>query len=404
MPLYEYKALNRQGKKVKGVVDADNSKAARLELKKKGIFVTDVYNKSQRKTKSKGGVNSRAKVSIDELSLATRQLATLLKANIPLVEAIGIAADQTENAALKEAFSDIRNQVNEGGTLHKALLKYPGMFNKVYVSMCEAGEMSGTLDVILIRLAEFTESQSELQAKLKSAMTYPIIMLSFMTLLVGGLFVFMIPQMKAIFEDNEDLELPALSKAVFATSDFLLAYWMFIVASFVVGVFLFLLWKKSPSGSVTWDAVVLKFPVFGNLIRMVSVARLTRTLATLLDGGVPMLNAMSIVRNVVDNETLAVALDDARDNISEGESIAGPLKRSGQFPPIVIHMVNIGEKTGELESMLTQVSDSYDFQVRNKVDSFTSILEPVMLVLMGLIVAVIVFSVVLPMLAMQSGV
>ncbi len=403
MPLYKYKALNRQGKKVKGVIDADNSKAARLELKKKGLYVTDVYNKSQRNAKAKGGVSSRAKVKIDELSLITRQLATLLKANIPLVEALAISADQSDNIVLKEAFSDIRNQVNEGGALHNALLKYPGMFNKVYVSMCEAGEISGTLDVILVRLAEFTENQSELKAKLKSAMTYPMIMLSFMTLLVGGLFVFMIPQMKQIFEDNEDLELPVLSKVVFATSDFLLAYWVFIVVSFMFSIFLFQIWKKSPSGSNAWDAIKLKLPVFGSLIRMVAVARFTRTLATLLDGGVPMLNAMSIVRNVVDNEVLAVALDEARDNISEGESIGGPLKKSGEFPLIVVHMVSIGEKTGELESMLLQVSDSYDFQVKNKVDSFTSILEPVMLVLMGLIVAVIVFAVVLPMLAMQGA-
>jgi general secretion pathway protein F len=270
--------------------------------------------------------------------------------------------------------------------------------------MCEAGEMSGTLDIILLRLAEFTESQSELQSKLKSAMTYPIIMLAFMTLLVGGLFVFMIPKMKQIFEDNEDLELPALSKAVFATSDFVLDYWVFIVVSFALAVFIFNIWKRSPSGSDSWDAIKLKIPVFGKLIRMVAVARFTRTLATLLDGGVDMIRAMSIVRNVVDNETLARALDNARDNISEGESIAGPLKKSGEFPPIVIHMVNIGEKTGELENMLKQVSDSYDFQVRNKVDSFTSILEPVMLILMGLIVGVIVFAVVMPMMAMQSGV
>ncbi len=404
MPLYEYKALNRQGKKVKGVVDSDNSKAARVELKKKGLYVTDVYNKSQRQGKAKSGISSSARVRIDDLSLATRQLATLLKANIPLVEALAISASQSDNVVLKEAFSDIRNEVNEGGTLNKALLKYPGIFNKVYISMCEAGETSGTLDVILVRLAEFTESQSELQAKLKSAMTYPMIMLSFMTLLVGGLFIFMIPQMKQIFEDNEDLELPVLSQIVFATSDFLLEYWVLIIASFLFSVFLFQIWKKSPSGSNVWDAIKLKFPVFGNLIRMVAVARFTRTLATLLDGGVPMLHAMSIVRNVVDNEVLAIALDEARDNISEGESIAGPLKKSGEFPPIVIHMISTGEKTGELENMLTQVSDSYDFQVRNKVDSFTSILEPVMLVLMGLIVAVIVFAVVLPMLAMQGTV
>lgn len=404
MPLFEYKALNKKGKKVKGLLDAENSKAARVELKKKGLYVTDVYNKSQKRAKSKSGINSRAKVGIDDLSLSTRQLATLIKANIPLVDSLGIIADQAENMVLKEAFSEIRNQVNEGGTLHKALLKYPGIFNKIYVSMCEAGEMSGTLDVILVRLAEFTESQSELQSKLKSAMTYPIVMMSFMTLMVGGLFVFMIPQMKKIFEDNEDLELPALSKAVFAASDFLLEYWFFIITSFILTVVLFNIWKRTPSGSDAWDAMVLKFPVFGELIRMVAVARFTRTLATLLNGGVPMLNAMSIVRNVVDNAVLAKALDEARDNISEGESIAGPLKKSGQFPAIVIHMVNIGEKTGDLENMLEQVSNSYDFQVRNKVDSFTSILEPVMLVMMGLIVGIIVFAVVMPMMAMQGGV
>lgn len=402
MPLYEYKALNKKGKRVKGTVDAENSKTARAELKKQGIFVTEVHNKIQRKSKGKN-TSSKAKVGIDDLSLATRQMAVLVKANIPLVDGLGISAEQTESVALKEAFFDLRNQVNEGGTLHKGLLGYPGIFDKIYVSMVEAGEMSGTLDLILTRLAEFTESQSELKAKLKSAMTYPIIMLSFMTLLVGGLFVFMVPKMKEIFEDNEELELPALSQAVFSISDFLLEYWLFVILSFVLTIFLFNVWKRSPSGSDSWDAMKLKIPVFGKLIRMVAVARFTRTLATLLDGGVPMLNAMSIVRNVVDNEVLARALDQARDNISEGESIAGPLKKSGEFPPIVIHMVNIGEKTGELESMLTQVSDSYDFQVRTKIDSFTSILEPVMLVLMGLVVAIIVFAVVLPMIAMQNA-
>ena len=401
MPVYEYKGLNRAGKKVKGTIDAESSKAIRVRLKKQGIYVTDVQNKVKKaasKSSSGGG-----RVSVDELALSTRQLATLLKANIPLVDAIGISSEQTENMVLKNAFSDIRNNVNEGGTLHKSLARYPRIFDKIYVSMCEAGEMSGTLDVILIRLAEFTESQSELRSKLKSAMTYPVIMFSFMTLLISGLFVFMIPKMKEIFEDNEELELPLLSKIVFDTSDFLVAYWPLILITIGALAFMFTVWKKSPSGAAQWDAFKLKLPVFGNLIRMVAVARFARTLATLLDGGVPMLNAMTIVRNVVDNETLAVAIDEARDNISEGESIAGPLKKSGQFPPILIHMVNVGEKTGELENMLNQVSDSYDFQVRNKVDGFTSILEPVMLIMMGFVVSIIVFAVVLPMLAMQSG-
>jgi len=180
MPLYEYKALDKKGKRRKGTIDSENSKAARTQLKKQGIFVTEIHNKMQKKAKSGGG--SRSKVGIEDLSLATRQMAVLLKAGIPLVDALSISAEQTESAALKEAFSDIKNQVNEGGTLHKGLLKYPGIFDKIYVSMVEAGEMSGTLDLILTRLAEFTESQSELKAKLKSAMTYPVILLSFITL------------------------------------------------------------------------------------------------------------------------------------------------------------------------------------------------------------------------------
>lgn len=401
MPVYEYKGLNRQGRKVKGNLDAENSKAVRLRLKKQGIYVTEVQNKIKKRSKSSSG--SGGKVSVDDLALVTRQLATLLKANIPLVDALGIASEQTDNASLKTAFSDIKNQVNEGATLHKSLGRYPKIFDRIYVSMCEAGEMSGTLDVILIRLAEFTESQSELRSKLKSAMTYPVIMFGFMGILITGLFVFMIPKMKEIFEDNEELELPLLSQIVFDTSDFILNYWVLILITIGILVFMFLVWKRSPAGSEQWDMLKLKFPIFGSLIRMVAVARFARTLATLLNGGVPMLSAMSIVRNVVDNETLAKAIDEARDNISEGESIAGPLKKSGEFPPILIHMVNVGEKTGELENMLNQVSDSYDFQVRNKVDGFTSILEPVMLIMMGVVVAVIVFAVVLPMLAMQSG-
>ena len=402
MPVYEYKGINKQGRRTKGSFDAENSKAVRQRLRKQGVYVTEVQNKIKKRSKSSMG--GGGKVSIDDLALATRQLATLLKANIPLVDALGIASEQTENVSLKTAFADIKNQVNEGGTLHKSLGRYPKIFDRIYVSMCEAGEMSGTLDVILIRLSEFTESQSELRSKLKSAMTYPVIMFGFMGILITGLFVFMIPKMKEIFEDNEDLELPMLSQVVFDTSDFILNYWVLILITVGTLIFMFFIWKKSPAGSEQWDALKLKFPIFGNLIRMVAVARFSRTLATLLNGGVPMLSAMSIVRNVVDNETLAKAIDEARDNISEGESIAGPLKKSGEFPPILIHMVNVGEKTGELENMLNQVSDSYDFQVRNKIDGFTSILEPVMLILMGVVVAIIVLAVVLPMLAMQSGV
>lgn len=401
MPLYEYKALNKSGRNVKGSVDADNVRNARIKLKKKGIYVVEIQDRTKKKSRGKVKT-SGGSVGVDDLSLTTRQLATLLKAGIPLVDAIGIASEQTENQTLKEALADVKNQVNEGGSLHKALIKYPKIFDKIFISMCEAGEMSGTLDMILLRLAEFTESQSELRAKLRSAMIYPIIMFIVMAIVMTLLFVYMIPQMKEIFDGEDDLTLPFISEIVFGISDFMVEYWMFVGGSVAGAIFLFIAWKNTPAGAETWDGMTLKFPLFGKLTRMVAVSRFTRTLATLLDGGVPMLNAMTIVRNVVSNEVLAKSIDEARDNISEGESIAGPLKRSGQFPPIVIHMINVGEKTGELEQMLNQVSDSYDFQVKTKVDGFTSILEPIMLVVMGVMIAVIVFAVLLPMLEMQN--
>lgn len=303
---------------------------------------------------------------------------------------------------LSEIIADIKNNVNEGGTFHKALAKYPRVFNRMYISMCEAGETSGTLDVILLRLAEFTESQSELSSKIRSAMMYPALMFVFTTLLLGVLFIYVVPKMMVVFESNPDLVLPWYSKMVIDFSGFLVNYWHVIIVSAVSAFVIFRSWKNTPKGRTQWDMIVLKLPVVGPLARMIAVSRFTRTLGTLLTGGVPMLSAMSIVKNVVNNDILASAIDEARDNISEGESIAAPLKKSGQFPPIVIHMINIGEKTGELEDMLNQVSDSYDFQVKTSVDGLTSLLEPIMLVVMGGVIGIIVFAIMIPMFEMSS--
>lgn len=373
MPLFEYKGLNKAGKNVRGSIDADNARTARARLKKDGIYVVDLKDKSKaaKKGKAKKGGHNKG-VSVNDLSILTRQLATLLKANIPLVDSLGAVSDQLENEMLSDVMAEIKNNVNEGAPFHKSMRKYPKIFNKIYVSMCEAGEMSGTLDVILLRLAEFTESQNELNNKLKSAMMYPVLMTVFMLAMLAALFIFVIPKMVMVFDSNPDLVLPWYSVMVIDFSGLLVNYWHVIVATFVVIFVVFRSWKNSPKGRGQWDAVVLKLPTVGKLARMVAVSRFTRTLSTLLTGGVPMLTAMQIVRNVVDNEVLATALDNARENISEGESIAGPLKKSGQFPPIVIHMINIGEKTGELEQMLTQVSDAYDFQVKTEVEGLTS--------------------------------
>ncbi len=404
MPIFEYRGLNKQGKNTKGMVDADNLRSARVKLKKDGIFVVDLKDK-------KKASNSAAKrksfqsqsVSVKDLSLMTRQLATLVKANIPLVDALAAISEQVENAVLKEAVTEIKNMVNEGSTFNKSLGKFPSIFDHIFVSMCEAGEMTGTLDTILLRLAEFKEAQADLQSRVRSALTYPVIMLVVSLGLLLFLFTYLIPQMTIIFESLPNLTLPWYSQVVIDISIWTLAYWYIMVGGAVISVLLFLNWKKTKGGRVKWDEWSLKIPLFGEMARMVAVSRFTRTLATLLTGGVPMLQALSITRNVVANEMIARAIDDARGNISEGESISGPLKKSNQFPPLVIHMVSIGEKTGDLENMLVQVSNAYDFQVKNKIDSITAAIGPFMLVFMGLIILLIVISIIVPMFDISSA-
>ncbi|MEK6774684.1 MAG: type II secretion system inner membrane protein GspF [Bdellovibrionota bacterium] len=402
MPLFEYKGISKLGKNVRGVIDIENMKSARTKLKKDGIFVTEIKDKKKYEFSKKRKAGSGGRVAIKDLALMTRQLAVLVKSNIPLVDALTAVSEQVEQPVLAEAIADCKNMVNEGSTLHKAIGKYPNLFSNIYVSMVEAGEMSGSLDVILMRLAEFTEDAAELRAKVSSAMTYPIIMLVAIFVIVFGLFTFVIPKMVTIFESSPELTLPWYTQVIIDISAFATNYWYLILGAIGGSIFFFMQWKKTPDGSAQWDAISLKLPVFGPVIRMVAVSRFTRTLATLLTGGVPMLAALDIVRNVVNNQSVAKAIDEARNNISEGESIAGPLKASGQFPPIVIHMVSIGEKTGELENMLSQVSDAYDFQVKNKIDGMTSLITPVITIIMGIVVMIIVLSIIVPMFEMTN--
>lgn len=402
MPIYEYKGLLKNGKNTRGIIDAENLRAARLKLKKDNIFVTDIKDKKKADTKNKSKSIRSTTIPVEDLALMTRQLATLIKANIPLVDALNAVSEQVENPVLSEAIADAKNQVNEGVALNKALQKYPKLFNKIYISMCEAGETSGTLDVILLRLAEFTEAQAQLKQKVKSAMTYPIIMVIIIIAILSGLFIFVIPNIVTIFEGNPELTLPWYTKVVIDISGYFVNYWYIIGGLVVIIYLIFVNWKNSDAGRPQWDALSLKFPIFGEMTRMVAVSRFTRTLSTLLTGGVPMLNALDIVRNVVDNAVIAEAIDMARSNISEGESIAGPLKKSEQFPPIVIHMVNIGEKTGDLENMLSMVSDAYDFQVKSKIEGMTALLTPVVTVLMGIVVFIIVIAIMVPMFQMTN--
>lgn len=402
MPVFEYKGLNREGKSIKGTVESDTVKNARLRLKRDGVYIVDIKDKKAiTAKKSASSITIGSGVNVQDLSLMTRQLATLIKSQIPLVDALAALVDQIDNVTLKSAVSDIRQMVTEGTSLYKALGKYPKIFSKIYITMCEAGETSGTLDIILIRLAEFTESQNNLRNRVRGAMMYPLIMAFFGLAVMVVLFVVVIPKVTQIFEDLNQA-LPWYTELLIAISKFVADYWLaMVIGAFGLLIFFFR-WKSSDVGQMKWDGFVLKLPVVGRLARMIVVSRFAKTLSTLLAGGVPMLNAFDIVKNVVDNRVFEKIIADARDNVSEGESVAVPLKKSGEFPPIVTHMISIGEKTGELENMLTQVSEAYDFQVNVAVGSLTSLMEPVMLIFMGLIVGFIVFAIMVPILEMSN--
>jgi general secretion pathway protein F len=324
-----------------------------------------------------------------------------VRAGIPLVDSIGALVDQVEKEELKRVLTVVREKLNEGTSFAKALEQHPRAFPPIFVNMVAAGEASGTLEQVLERLADFMEGQARLRAKVSAALAYPILMALIGTLLISVLMVAVVPKVTAIFE-SLDRALPWYTQVLIGVSNFLAGYWwlIFIVGS--GGIWWFRRWKKTAEGRLRWDGICLKSPIFGRLLQMLSVARFAKTLATLLAAGVPLLKAMDIVKNVLDNALLEKVVEEATGSIREGESIAEPLKRSGQFPPIVTHMIAIGEKSGQLEQMLESVAEAYDAQVETTVQALTSLLEPLMIVVMGAAVGFIAFSIMMPLIQMNE--
>lgn len=401
-PIFDYKAYNPAGKAVKGIIEAENQKAARAKLKKQSLMVTEIEEKTAAKPKAAGSINFFGTgVSSSETSMMTRQLASLVKANIPLVEALNALVDQTENQKLKVILSQVRQDVNEGSSLAKAVGVHSRVFDNIFVNMIEAGESSGTLGLVLLRLADLKEAQMRLRAKVISGMTYPALMLVVASSLMLGIFTFVIPKLTKIFE-SMNKPIPALTRFLMTVSDTIVNWWfLFAGAGFLIFV-LFRRYINTPAGRKNWDIFKLKTPIVGGLVRMVAVTRFSRTMSTLLGSGVPILTSMSIARNLVDNVPIANAIAEARENITEGQSIAEPLRRSGEFPPMMIHMISIGEKTGELPDMLKNVAETYEEQVNTKIDSMTSLLEPLMIIFMGGAVGFIVMSVFMPLMEMMN--
>ncbi len=405
MAVFEYRGiLIGTGKPVKGVRDAENAKALRGTLRKDGILLTTVTEGKAAEDKAKRNINFGAifeRASAADIAVMTRQLATLIKAGIPLFEALSALIEQVEKPALQRALTAVREQVREGISFAKALEAHPKMFPPLYVNMVRAGEASGTLEAVLERLTAFMESQAKLRGKVTAALAYPVLMLIIGTTLISILMIAVVPNVTQIFQ-SMDQALPWYTALLIAVSDFAAGYWWLVLSLGGLGFYLFRRWVRTPAGRLRWDGFLLALPVFGKLIQMLSVARFARTLATLLASGVALLAAMDIVRNVLGNAVLEKVISDAIGSIREGQSIAEPLKRSKRFPPIVTHMIAIGEKSGQLEEMLESVSDAYDAAVETRVQMLTSLLEPMMIVIMGGAVGFIAMSILMPLIQMSS--
>ncbi|HEX7127194.1 MAG TPA: type II secretion system inner membrane protein GspF [Thermodesulfobacteriota bacterium] len=402
MAVFEYRGVGADGRPAKGIVDAESARAARAKLRKDGIFPTEVREESAvRAIAGRPGRRAGRRVSATDLAVTTRQLATLVGAAVPLVESLRALADQVEHPTLKPVLARVRERVNEGASLADALADHPRIFTPLYVNMVRSGEASGALDIVLGRLADFTEKQARLRGRLGAAMIYPIIMLVVGTGILAFLLTYVVPQITQVFAEQK-VALPWLTRALLGVTDVLRGYWWLILGLIAAAALGLDRYRRTPKGREALDRFWLRLPVFGRLVRMAAVARATRTLSTLLGAGVQMLPALGIVAAVVDNRVLAGAIEAARTRVAEGESLSEPLRRSGHFPPIVTHMIAVGERSGELEAMLGKVADAYDEVVETRIAALTALLQPVMILAMGAVVLLVVLAILLPIIDMNT--
>lgn len=413
MAVFEYRGLDKAGKNVAGVIDADNPKVARNRLRKQGVYPTNIHLQKKGRSGVRGqGLNVEIdlskylqRISGRDVSILTRQMATLLGASVPMAETLTALVDQSEKQKLKVVLSEVKERVNEGSTLADSLGRHPKVFDDLFVQMVRAGERSGALPQVLKRLATFAEAQVKMRGKIWGAMLYPILMAIIGGGILTGLFLFVVPQMRELitgFNNGEDTALPIVTQIVFFIGDSLTSGLACVFGVLVVAAFFVFRWWARNAGKRRWHAFMLKVPLVGKLNRMMAVSRFCRTLSTLLVSGVPIITALGIVKDVVGNMVIQEAVQDASKNIQEGQSIAAPLRRSGQFPPMVIHMIAIGERTGELESMLVNVADAYEAEVEATVGGLTELIGPLMIVAMGGAVFFIALGLLLPLVNMTQ--
>ncbi|OIP64111.1 MAG: type II secretion system protein GspF [Nitrospirae bacterium CG_4_9_14_3_um_filter_53_35] len=396
MPVYEYKALDKRGKTLTGIVDADSSQEARGKLREQEVYITDLSDTLSMPGKNRtAGITLFTRISPIEVSILIRQISTLLNAGIPLVEALSAVIDQIDNKGLERILSQVRESVREGRSFADSLSPHTRAFSPLMVNMIRSGESSGSLEIVLLRLADFLEQQVMTKRKIQSALIYPAVIVSIAFCILLFLMTYVVPSVTKIFSDMKQT-LPIPTAVLIAISSFIRSYWWLFLLLFAAAFTGIKAYIKTEEGRIHFDQFKLKMPIFGSLYRKIAISRFSRTLGTLLKNGVPLLNSLDIVKNVVGNKLLERTIEEARTHIGEGSSIHEPLRRSGVFPPILIHMINVGEKSGTLEEMLNKVADITDNEIDTTVNTLTSLLEPFMIVGLALVVGFIVISILLP--------
>lgn len=403
MNTFKYKARDASGTTQSGSIQARNRNEAIGELKKKNLTVVDVQSAGGGTGEKKSFLQRTARPGVkgDELVIFTRQLATMVGAGIPILEALEIQKEQAESPGFRLVLTNVVDSVRGGNDLSKALEKYPRVFPELYVNMVRAGEVSGQLDQILIRLAEYQEASAQLVREVKSAMTYPVISLCLVFGIAGFLMIGIVPQFKPVF-DSLDIKLPGITLFVMDCAFFCRDYWFVIFGVLGAAFFGLVVGKRTPKGAYMFDVALLRMPIFGSLFQKVALSRFSRTFATLIKSGVPILSAMEIVAQTAGNRVIAKSVLEARESVRQGQTLSAPLTHARVFPPMVVKMISIGERTGQLDNLLEKIAHFYDQQVEAAVKGLTSMIEPLLIGVMGFIVGGIVLAVFLPIFKLQE--
>ena len=406
MPVYEYIALDAGGRRRKGIVDAGSITAARQKLRETDVFPVDIVEAADRKREEEagrgGGIRLFRKVGLRELAVMTRQLATLIGAGLPLVPSLAALVAQIRHPVLRTTLAQIKDEVNEGMSLTQSMSHFPEVFPPFYINMVRAGEASGTINLVLERLADFNEAQQTLRTKIRSALAYPLFMFFIGSGVLFFLVTFVVPNITKIFREMHQT-LPGITVFLLVVSGFLKDFWWIIAIALVTAVVAMrYAVRKTEQGKYLWDRLKIRAPLIGPLNQKIAVARFSRTLGTLLQSGVPLLSALEIAKNVVNNLIVAEQVRTAAKDVEEGQNLSAPLSRSDFFPPIAVEMIAVGEQSGNMETMLFRIADSYEKEVEANVLMVTSLLEPAMILVMGAVVGFIVVSVLLPIFEMNQ--